>query len=72
MSEIEIPQMYINDFKCSTSTLDTLDVSKFTSNSKIFCTINCDERRMFNFDQIQSKTSYAKYHREEYIKNVNR
>ena len=71
MSEIEIPQMYINDFKCSTSTLDTLDVSKFTSNCKIFCTINCDERRMFNFDRIQSKT-YAKYRREKYIHNVNR
>lgn len=60
---IEILQMYINNFKYLTSTLNTVDL-KFIKNGKIFFILNCIEFKTFKFDQIENKKSYyVKYHK---------
>lgn len=59
---IEILQMYINNFKYLTSTLNTVDL-KFIKNDKIFYILNCIELKTFKFDQIENKKSYVKYHK---------
>lgn len=59
--------MYVNNFKYLTSTLDTVDL-KFIKNGAIFCILNYIEYKTFNFDQIENKKSYAKYHKRRVYK----